>query len=72
MVYRVYVEKRPELASEADALKNDIRSFLRIGSLERLRIVNRYDAEGISRELFDTAVRTVFSEPQSDEVYYDL
>jgi phosphoribosylformylglycinamidine synthase len=72
MVYRVYVEKRPELASEAEALKNDIRSFLGIRSLERLRIVNRYDAEGIGRELFDTAVRTVFSEPQSDEVYYDL
>ncbi|MBO4330884.1 MAG: phosphoribosylformylglycinamidine synthase, partial [Oscillospiraceae bacterium] len=72
MVYRVYVEKRPELASEADSLKNDIRSFLGIKSLERLRIVNRYDTEGISRELFDAAVATVFSEPQTDEVYYDL
>ncbi len=72
MVYRVYVEKKKELAVEAEALKNDIRSFLMIDGLEELRLVNRYDVEGIDRELFDYCVRTVFSEPQTDRVHYSL
>ena len=69
MVYRIYVEKRPGLDNEARALLNDARSLLGIRSLEKVRLLNRYDAEGISRELFDYAVKTVFSEPQLDYVY---
>ena len=72
MVYRVFVEKKPELAQEARNLKEDINSLLRIESLEKLRIVNRYDVENISRELFDYAVKTVLSEPQLDMVSYEL
>ena len=72
MVYRVFVEKKPELAHEARNLKEDIRSLLRIDSLEDLRIVNRYDVENISPELFDYAVKTVLSEPQLDMVSYEL
>ena len=69
MVYRVFVEKKPGLAGEAAALKNDIVSLLGITSLRDLRLFNRYDAENISRELFDYAIKTVFSEPQVDLVY---
>ena len=72
MVYRVFVEKKPELAQEARNLKEDIRSLLRIESLEKLRIVNRYDVENISPELFDYAVKTVLSEPQLDMVSSEL
>ncbi len=66
MVYRIYVEKKPGLDNEARALLNDARSLLGITALERVRLLNRYDAEKIDRELFDYAVRTVFSEPQLD------
>ena len=66
MVYRIYVEKKPGLDNEARGLASDIKTFLGIGVLEGLRVVNRYDAEGLSRELFDYAVGTVFSEPQLD------
>ncbi len=72
MVYRVFVEKKPELAQEAANLKEDIRSLLGVEGLEKLRIVNRYDVENISRELFDYAVKTVLSEPQLDMVSYEL
>ena len=71
MVYRVFVEKKPELAQEARNLKEDINSLLGIEGLEKLRIVNRYDVENISRELFDYAVKTVLSEPQLDVVSYE-
>ena len=72
MVYRVYVEKKPELAHEANTLRDDLRSLLQIKGLTALRIQNRYDVENIDRALFDYAVKTVFSEPQLDITTADL
>ncbi len=66
MVYRVFVEKKPELALEAKALLSDAQNLLEVKGLKSVRLFNRYDAENITRELFDYAVRTVFSEPQLD------
>ena len=72
MVYRIYVEKKKPLANGARALREDIRTFLGITALEDVRVLNRYDVEGIDREVFDHAVNTVFSEPQVDDVYEEL
>ena len=72
MVYRVYVEKRPGLTAEADALLGDIRTLLRIESLESLRLYNRYDVENITPELFQYSVNTILSEPQLDLVTEEL
>ena len=69
MVYRIYVEKKSGLDNEARALAREISDFLGISSVERVRIINRYDAENITAELFDYAVGTVFSEPQLDDVF---
>ncbi len=69
MVYRVFVEKRPGLDLEAKGLLNEARNLLGIESLQDVRLFNRYDAEGLSEELFRYAVKTVFSEPQLDLVY---
>ena len=66
MVYRIFVEKREGLRNEAKALLNEINSLLSIKALTDLRVINRYDAENIDKELFDYAVGTVFSEPQLD------
>ena len=66
MVYRVFVEKKAGLDNEAQGLLSEARNLLGIASLENLRLFNRYDAENISKELFDYAVKTVFSEPQLD------
>ena len=68
MVYRVFVEKKSELAYEAKALLGEVNAFLGIKTLEKVRIINRYDAEDISPELFEYAKKTVFSEPQLDMV----
>ena len=67
MVFRIFVEKKPGLDNEARALLADAKKFLGIGSLEKVRLLNRYDAENISEELFSLAVREVFSEPQLDD-----
>ncbi len=68
MVYRVYVEKRAELANEANGLLSDARTFLGIDTLEKVRLFNRYDVENIAEDLFNYAKTTVFSEPQLDIV----
>ncbi len=72
MVFRVFVEKKKELANEARALLNDVRNLLGINSLDDVRLFNRYDAENISEELFDYAKLTVFSEPQLDIVSEEI
>ena len=66
MVYRIFVEKKKELANEAKALYSDATALLGIAGLKEVRVFNRYDAENISKEIFDYAVGTVFSEPQVD------
>ena len=68
MVYRVYVEKKPELAHEASALRYEIRHLLQIKSLESVRVLNRYDVENIEAALFEECKDKVFSEPQLDVV----
>ncbi len=68
MIYRVFVEKKPGLAPEATALLTDCHDFLGIKDLKSVRVLNRYDVENISEELFVRARKTVFSEPQLDLV----
>ena len=68
MVYRVYSEKIPGVSPESGALLAECVGFLGIGGLKKLRILNRYDVENISPELFERAKMTVFSEPQVDVV----
>lgn len=67
MVRRIYVEKKPALRQEAAGLLNELRSFLGITALTGLRVLNRYDVEGLDEETFRRAVQTVFSEPQVDD-----
>ncbi len=70
-VFRIYVEKKPEFAVEAQSVLSDIRTALRY-EIENVRILNRYDADKLSEEVFEAAVNTVFSEPAVDKVYRDM
>ena len=72
MVYRVYVEKKKSLAQEAFALYSELKNLLGIEKLEDIRVINRYDAENITEELFEYAKTSVFSEPQLDIVSSDI
>ena len=72
MVRRIYVEKKPALRHEAGALLGELRTLLGISSLAGLRLINRYDVEGLDEDAFRRAVKTVFSEPQVDDVSEQL
>ena len=66
MVRRIYVEKKPGLRQEAQSLLRELRTVVGVSALEDLRLLNRYDAEGLDEAAFRRAVWTVFSEPQVD------
>ena len=66
MVYRIYVEKKRGFDHEAMALTKEARELLELHEVEDIRVINRYDVEGVEKELFDYSVNTVFSEPQMD------
>lgn len=70
-VFRIYAEKKPEFAVEAQSVLNDVRTALRL-NINGLRILNRYDADKLSQEDFDASINTVFSEPAVDVVYEEL
>ncbi len=72
MVYRVYIEKKKGQTHEADSLLKEVKEFLQIDGLSSVRILNRYDVEKIDEDLFRYAVNTVFSEPQVDNVSYEV
>ena len=68
-VRRIFVEKKKAFAVEADGLCKDLRSDLGIRTLEKVRILNRYDISGLSGEEYLTAKTDVFSEPPVDLSY---
>lgn len=68
-VFRIYVEKKEEFAVEANHVLNDIKTALSIHTLEKVRLLNRYDVEGLSEEAFEAATTTILSEPAVDVTY---
>ena len=69
MIYRIFVEKKPAYALEANNLLAEIQNILGITGLKAIRLINRYDVEGISEGVFKQAVNNVFAEPMVDNIY---
>lgn len=72
MVYRVFVEKKKELAHEGSALLSEMKTIYGMENLVDVRVINRYDVENIAPELFEYCKKTVFSEPQLDLIYDEI
>ena len=70
-VRRVLVEKRAGFDLEAQSLKKDLIESLHIDTIENIRVLNRYDVEDLSEEVFENAAKTIFSEANLDVVYYN-
>ena len=68
-VRRVYVEKKLPYAVRANELKEELKSYLGIKTLQNVRVLIRYDIENISDEVYGQALETVFSEPPVDDIY---
>lgn len=72
MVFRIYTERKDGLRIEAKSLLDEMNNLLGITSLEGVRVLNRYDVENIDKDLFQKCKKTVFSEPQTDDLYEEL
>ena len=68
-VKRIYVEKKEPYAVRAGELKQEIKKYLDIKTLEEVRVLVRYDVEALSEDVYKKALVTVFSEPPVDDVY---
>ena len=68
-VRRIYVEKKPGFDVEAKKVFADLRENLGMKGLSSVRIINRYDIEGITDEEYQKARCLIFSEPPVDNVY---
>lgn len=68
-VRRIYVEKKPEYAVRAGELFEDIKTYLGISGIERVRVLVRYDIENIEDGTYEKARGTIFSEPPLDLLY---
>ena len=68
-VKRLLVGKREGFDLEAKALMKDLKDSLHIDCIDNLRLLNRYDIEGLSDEVCEYASKTIFSEPNLDIVY---
>ena len=72
MVHRLYVERRPAFAQEATSLCSELKNLLGLNGLERVRIVNRYDVEGLDGGALEACKASVFADPCTDTLLDQL
>ena len=65
-VYRIFVEKKKGNDIEAMQILTDLRQNVGITALTGLRLINRYDVQGVSEAEFRRAVHGVFAEDNLD------
>ncbi|SDE22637.1 phosphoribosylformylglycinamidine synthase [Sporomusa acidovorans] len=70
-VRRIFVEKKPGFAVEAEGVYSDLKHHLGIAGLTEVRILHRYDISGLSDAEFAASLHTIFSEPPVDDVYVE-
>ena len=70
-VKRIYVEKKDSFAVKARELEEELKGYLGIDGLDKVRIFIRYDVENLSDDTFEKACTSVFSEPPVDDLYFE-
>lgn len=70
-VRRIYVEKKEPFAVKAKELHEELKNYLGISGLSKVRELIRYDVENLSDETFERACHMVFSEPPVDDLYVE-
>ena len=70
-MFRLYVERKPGFENEAKSYFGQIKNFLGISGVTGVRYLNRYDVENVGEAVGKAAATRIFSEPQSDFVYFD-
>ena len=66
MIYRIFVEKKDNL--QAKKVKEEAKNLLSINDITDVRLLIRYDVQGMTEEELEAAIPGVFSEPPVDNV----
>ena len=69
-VKRIYVEKRAAYATEANEIKHNLIEQLGL-EIKSLRVINRYDVQGIDDDILAQGINTILAEPMVDDVYQE-
>lgn len=72
MIRRIYVEKQNGYDIEAQGLYEELKENLHLKDLIAVRVINRYDIEGIDDETYEAAKFTIFAEPATDRIYDEM
>ncbi len=70
-MFRLYVERKPGFENEAGSYYSQLKNFLGISGLSGVRYLNRYDVENVGEAVGKAAATRIFSEPQSDFVFFE-
>ena len=70
-LFRLFVERKEGFRNSTQRLLDELKDFVGISGITGLRYLNRYDIEGLSREELEKSSRVIFSEAQSDELFFD-
>ena len=72
-VRRVFVEKRQGFFDiPAQQLCDDLVESFRLSGLKAVRLINRYDIEGLSDDEYQSVKNVVFAEPPVDVIYEEI
>lgn len=72
VMHRLFVEPTAGFSSEARHLAADLRANLGLDSLTSLRLVNRYDLDGLDDQQFHRAAQLILSEAQVESFSPEL
>ena len=68
---RIIVEKKPQVNTKARELFEEFKDYLKISSLNGVRVLNAYDIFNATYEQVQKIVDLVLYEPQLDIIYED-
>ncbi|MGV3051521.1 phosphoribosylformylglycinamidine synthase [Streptococcus hyovaginalis] len=68
MAKRIFVEKKADFQIKAEVLLKELVHNLQLNSLSSLRLVQVYDVFGLEEDLFEQAVKHIFTEQVTDKV----
>ena len=68
-VFRCFVEKKSGYDVEAEGLFHELRHTLGLAGLTGVRVLRRYDVEGVDEAVYAAARTTILSEPQVDKLW---
>ena len=72
MVHRIYTERKDTNNPEASSLLAELKSIKGCETLKAVRILRRYDIQGLDDEQMATCRDSIFSEPFTDNVLASL